>query len=617
MRGAVALLVVVVGCGSPDAGTPIEVSPGPVATVTQGNMLQLAMRVSGGAHTFELTIDDAVAPLFQVHDLANTGAGAILTLVPTCEALAGAGSGTVSMSVRADDPDIAPLTLSIQIAPEIGGVCAGAPEHAITRATLQVTDVPESGRVLCAKTSVYQRSAHEPMRVVLKTSASIPNRVIASEGELLCGAATVVMELWPPIDAPAMELLSVETSSCDIAGCKEAANACCNAQPERLAPLTATKFSVPVRSMSEYIAGVSSVSMACADLDRDGTPELIFASAAGGVTSEIGHDDRFAGQTTNLQARGLLAFSWQDGPTTTTPVVLAGVGAAIQRAQLSGGLMTWVEDPQFAFATSDTQGAPASPASVLPMPAVARGGVEYVARLSAGSVAMTCVSPTCAPGSTLIDVNIGSSWVPIAIAHSDYNGDASEDLIVAYRPSLTNINGTNPIRLQVYQMNWSTRTATSVDAGQFEVPSTSIQIVSAPPASVCDRIYLLSGQTDVYELDRASCTAGPGYTRRHVPTPNEIYALGKVQDRVIIATALGMFELVHTTGTATTIRQVDPLLQEQLATTGNALIDPSTSNYAQSFAPCVATTPSIAFQVQRVDYAWSKIDAVVEGFPAP
>lgn len=617
MRGAVALLVVVVGCGAPDAGTSIEVTPGPVATVTQGNMLQLAVRVPGGAHTFELAIDDPVAALFQVHDLANTGTGAILTLVPTCTALAGASSGTVSMSVRSDDPDIAPVTLSIQIAPEIGGVCAGAPEHAITRATLQITDVPDSGRVLCAKASVHEHSTQDTERVVMQTSASIPNRVIAADGKLLCGADTILMELWPPIDAPAVELLSVETSSCDIAGCKEGANECCNAQPERLAPLTATKFSVPVRSMSEYITGVSSVSMACADVDRNGTPELIFASATGEVTSEIGHDERFAQQQASLQAQGLLAFSWQDSPTTTTPVVLAGFGTAIHRAQVSGGLMTWVDDPQFTFATSDSQGALASPASVLPMPANTRHGVEYVARLSGAAVALTCVSPTCAPGSTLIDVNIGSSWVPIEIAHSDYNGDTSEDLIVAYRPALTNINGTNPIHLQVYLMNWSTRTATSVGAGEFEVLSTSIQIVSAPQAPACDRIYLLSGQTDVYELDHASCTAGPGYTRRHVPTPNEIYALGKVQDRVIIATALGMFELVHTTGTATTIRQLDPLLQEQLIATGNALIDPSTSNYAQHFAPCVATTPSIAFQVQRRDYTWSKLDTAVEGFSGP
>ncbi len=602
-----ALLVFVVGCNAPSAGTTIEVSPGPVATVTQGNLLQLAAWVPGEPHTYELVIDDTVAALFDVHDVANLGAGAILTLVPGCGA-----TGTVSMGLRTEDDGLEPIALSIQIAAEVGGVCAGAPEHVITSATLQVANLPVGGDVLCTRTTALVHSARDAMRPVLRTSVSVPNHTVAPEGRLVCGADSVVMDLWPPIDAPAVELVSVETFNCDTTGCEGPASTCCDAHAERLTALTSTKFGVAINSASEFMHQIDGVSVACADLDANGTPEVILAGVTAKLTTEIGNANRFTQHLEPVHANGLIAFSWQASATTVEPVVLAGFGAQVKRAQLVNGAVSWGDEARIGFPVGD----PAQPDSVLPLSTSPTGGVRYVARL-AGGLELTCISPTCTEGTTTINLTL-AQWLPMTIGTADVDGDGSEDVIVVYRPSLTNVGGSNPVLLRVFAMTWEpSPAATSFTLGTLDVPSLAVQLVRAPSAGACDRLYLLSGDSQVFELNPTVCGATPVYTHHVVPTPNQVYAIENVSQRVVISSALGMFELEHSSETATQIRQVDPLLQEQLATSGSSLVDPTFSAYGTAFASCLSATPSIVYQIKRGDFEWSALDAQVDGFSVP
>jgi len=619
MRCAVAVLVVVVGCGDPDVGSSIEINPGPVAPVPEGNLLQLAARVPGASHTFALVIDDEARALFEVLDLAATDGGAILTLVPACNVLDGETTGSVAMSLRTEDPDIAPVTLSIQILAEPDGICTGSPEHAITHATLQVADLPDSGRILCTRTTARHGSDRDDEREVLRASASVPSYVVVRNGGILCGTETVTLDLWPPIDAQPVESLAVETFSCDVAGCEESPGTCCEADPERRLALTDTNLVVPVRSRSEYIDAIDGTSIACADLDHNGTPELVLAARLDTVTSEVGDAGRFSESVAQIHATGLLAFQWQAGPAAVEPVLLGGFGTQVKRAQLTAGSITWVDDPQFTFVTSTTAGDPAQPSAVLPVPTAAHGAASYVARFANG-IDLTCISPTCTAGTTHIDTFAGAQLTPFALGSADVDGDGSEDLVVAYKPGTLNLNGPNDITFRAFLMTWDvTPSAIGVDLATVSLSSVDLEIVGVRSGVACDRIYVLVGQSEIYELDPGATACGPAsYVSHRVPTPNEIYSLATVDERVLIATALGIFELSHppsTTGVA--IRQVDPLLQEVLATTGNALVDPAFSNYGQTFTPCYASTPSAAFQFKRGDYVWAEIDAKVEGFGDP
>ena len=617
MRHLIALLVMV-GCSDPAAGPGIEISPGPVATVTQGGLLQLAARVDGapaGSVTYDLAIDDPVAALFDVHTITPTETGAIVSLVPSCAALNGATNGIVSMSVGATGLDIPRATLAIDIVADANGVCAGAPEHAITVANFQVADVPDSGRVLCTRATVQHGSAHDAARELVRVYG--PTGATASSGHLLCGAEDVRLELWPPIDAPATETIAVETVGCATDGCDAPATACCDAHPERTIGLTSSPITVPIRSVAEVDDTVEGVTLACADLDRDGTPELVLAGNTR-TTAEVGHAGRY---TTQLgpNVTGLLGLAWQAGPLASDVVwtILGDLGGNVVHAELAGGMVSWATDPRLTFPV----GAP-PPDAMLPVPTTPNGAAKYLAWIDGNLLHASCISDGCTADQSInIGAGVGGLVPTGGFGLADYDGDGDEDFIVAYRNPTGTIAPNKPVYLYAFRMDWS-QPPPSWDGVPhlvvtLDVPGYEVHIAAVPSATSCQLIYVLSrgGWSSVDELTPTTCGASPTFTARTVPVVNDVHSISTVDQRLIAATALGVFELRYIGGNSVWQLQ-DPLLEEHILSTGETLIDSPTSRYAEQFVPCFAGTPSAAFRIARGGFEWAELDARVQTFSA-
>jgi len=599
-----------VGCATPDTGSQLVVSPGPVATVSPGALLQIEAHFEPRTEaTYALTIDDAAGALFDTKTITEVEGGAIISLVPAC----GAPPGFVTFHLQTTGPE-RELDLAIAIGDDMLGACAGGAKHAITRAQLDVVQ-PRKDGALCTRVTANDPPMYDRTREVVRVVGA--TGTTARANQLICNSDSLRVELWPPIDAPVIEHIGVETLACRTDGCDPAlsVSACCEASPERTTLLTTQVLALPVTSPDALLVigsgGVSTVG--CADLDANGTPELFLDS--GRVF--VGAEGRFSIQNV-APMTAVRGFRWQSAGGVSEPVIIgADATGLLLRGTINAGLPAWVSDPRFDHVAALVH----EPLEkMFPVSMDASSGASYLAWFSGLSVTLACISDACAG----VDVSMTAGSEILAAGVVDIDGNGTNDIVIATKPGGPQEVGALTVNMAAFLLDWSGSAMTAASpqtafGDPVVLPKGAIPIIEALPGTssvgACERIEIAGGGVLV-ELETSSCAPPYPYVPSTKSTVGRPLTLSRIEERLVVPTPLGVFSLGYRTDEDAVWALQDPLLVENALIAGQTLVDNSSSAYGTVFATCVGDAPSFVFETITRALEWTELDIPVEPFSA-
>jgi len=477
-------------------------------------------------------------------------------------------------------------------------MCAGATEHVITTTTLRLAMPTDPDRAVCVRAHVTNPTPmpYDARREVVRVGQ-------ASADEWVCDDHPDV-EIWPAIDTPSSVELMLETASCSPKGCVDG----------DVHSLTSVPLSVPVTSTSDLLTPQPDAndSIACADLDGNGTPELLlaYAPSSGGLGemhADVGAAGRFTNysDTTPTHPHALLGFMWKSD-TGNVPVVLGVSGSATVRAQVaSNSTIAWADATAF-----DPQVPPNFAIPIGPT----RSAATYLASISGGVLNLHCISAGCS-NTGMTQIPLGAQLQTIGVA--DVDGDGDSDLVVAFGDDI-NVQGHPAVHIKTITLAWTGDAITSASPSgilaTFEGVGGGASAIVGIPDGDRDRLYVLAGSLveltfnmSAYATTTVSAIGNP-IAIAAVDTPTHDRALA-------VATSLGVFTYVHANTTNPEWHLQDPLIAEQSG--GQTFVDNAQIRYADAFTPCLSTSSglsSLAFQLKRGTFEWTELDLPVDTF---
>ena len=485
-------------------------------------------------------------------------------------------------------------------------------EYRISAANIEISHY-FTKEVPCVKTSWVAPSnrvddEHDLVRL-------FADNEFARIGEWLCGADTVRLEVWPPIDARATETVILDAAACDTTACPTdlTATSCCRGGGGTIGPIVATRpVNTNVVSVADEIAKAGTQSeLICIDSKLDGNSDMLLRSATSmKMYTATGGRFGVAVQFNAIPSSVVGTVEEHMLGERATVFGLFGSQPRLRRADFAGG--KWNDAGLDAILPNTS-----APLDLWkPIGKTVDGPTTHLAIWrDATTVTLMCTSDTC-NGVVNIPIIIDGSTFD-AVGSADLDGDNETDLVVATsRPGPT--AGTRELRLRGVILDWTTSSPTASPA--FDVapvatlmPYQTVRIVSLDEEP-CDRLYVFAkGLTtaQIVETHATQCMIGPLPYAPFTTIQSLGNALGiaNVSNKLIVATEIGVWEY----GTSSWFMR-DPQLAE-LAQGGVVPVADPSSTYGEHLTACIGGEKTgMAFEATLETARWTQYGIDVEAF---